>query len=117
MSAMTRTRGGGPPEAQAFSAATREFLRRMASRYVWWKSPDEALEYPERVIAQVMNIGDWKDVVELADTVGEDGLRRVLREAEIGQFNARSWHYWHYRLGLAEYGLRPVPPMPVRRTR
>jgi hypothetical protein len=45
--------------------------------------------------------------------VGEDELRRALRDAEAGQFDDRSWHYWHYRLGLAEGDVAP-PPLPVR---
>lgn len=91
-------------------------LRRLAARYVWWKPEEEAMMHPDRVAAQVMNLGDWNDVVELVDAVGEEYLRQVLQHAEAGQLNERSWHYWHYRLGLAEYGVRPVPPMPVRKT-
>ncbi len=97
------------------SSAAFECLRRMAGRYVWWKTPDEAMRFPERVAAQVMNIGDWDDVLEVIDAAGEGYLRDVLRHSEAGQLNARSWHYWHYRLGLAEYGVRPVPPMPARK--
>ena len=91
-------------------------LRRLASRYIWWKSPEESMQFPDRVVAQVMNIGDWKDVVEMVDAVGDEHLRKVLQNSEAGQLNERSWHYWHYRLGLAEYGVKPVPPMPVRKT-
>jgi hypothetical protein len=90
-------------------------LHRLAARYVSWKSPGEAMLFPGRVAAQVMNIGDWEDVLELIEAVGEAYLREVLRHAEAGQLNERSWHFWHYRLGLAEYGIRPVPPMPVRK--
>ena len=93
-----------------------ECLGRLAMRYVWWKPVEESMMFPDRVAAQVMNIGEWKDVVEMVDAVGEDYLREVLQNAEAGQLNERSWHYWHYRLGLAEYGVRPVPPMPVRKT-
>jgi hypothetical protein len=93
-----------------------ECLRRLASRYVWWKTPDEAMRFPDRIAAQVMNLGTWEDTVALVDAAGEDYLRHVLRHAEAGQLDARSWHYWHYRLGLAEFGVRPVPPMPVRKT-
>jgi len=71
--------------------------------------------YPARVAAQVMNLGDYGDVVEMVEVLGEDTLRAVLRQAEAGQLNERSWHYWHYRLGLAEFGSIPVPPMPVRK--
>ena len=90
-------------------------LRTLATRYVWWKTPDEAMEYPDRVAAQVMNLGTIEDLTEMVEATGEDYLRGVLKRAEAGQLDARSWHYWHYRLGLAEYGTRPVPPMPVRR--
>jgi len=88
-------------------------LTEFAQRYIWWQSPEEALEFPARVVAQVMNIGVFQDAARLAEAVGDDSLRAVLRQAEAGQFNARSWHYWHYRLGLAEPG--QVPPLPVRR--
>ena len=87
-------------------------LRRLASKYVWWKSPEEAVSLPERVIAQVMNIGDYSDVQALAGQVGDDKLRDVLVHAEAGQFSPRSWAYWHYRLGLA--GVGHVPEMPQR---
>ena len=90
-------------------------LRTLAPRYVWWKTPDEAMEWPDRVAAQVMNLGTIEDLTEMIEATCEDYLRGVLRRAEAGQLDARSWHYWHYRLGLAEYGQRPVPPMPVRR--
>lgn len=91
-------------------------LRSLAGRYLWWKTPEEAMEYPSRIAAQVMNLGDWPDVVAMVEATGEEYLRWVLRHAEAGQLNERSWHYWHYRLGLAELGKLPVPPMPVRKT-
>jgi hypothetical protein len=40
-------------------------------------------------------------------------LREVLKHAEAGQFNERSWAYWHYRLELAN--VDQVPALPVRR--
>ena len=91
-----------------------EALKRLASKYVWWKTPDEAVAMPERVMAQVMDIGDYADVQALAAEVGEDALREVLTHAEAGQFSKRSWAYWHYRLGLAAVE-DDVPPVPVRR--
>ncbi|MGH2534718.1 MAG: hypothetical protein ACRDJW_20865 [Thermomicrobiales bacterium] len=85
---------------------------RLAKRYVWWKTPDEAVEIPERVVSRVMSIGDYDDVQALAEEVGDEYLRRVLAQAEAGQFDARSWAYWHYRLGLAKLG--EVPALPER---
>jgi hypothetical protein len=91
----------------------RNALKQLASKYVWWKTPDEAVEMPDRVIAQVMNIGDYADVQQLVHQVGDDVLRSVIAQAQAGQFGQRSWAYWNYRLGLAS--VDHLPPMPVRR--
>lgn len=92
---------------------SRELLKPFASKYIWWKTPEEAVTMPERVIAQVMNIGDYSDVQMLVSQVGDDVLREVLTHAEAGQFNDRSWAYWHYRLGLSS--VDHVPALPVRK--
>lgn len=92
---------------------SQESLKPLASKYIWWKTPEEAVVMPERVIAQVMNIGDYSDVQALASQVGDEVLRDVLTHAEAGQFNERSWAYWHYRLGLSS--VDHVPVLPVRR--
>jgi hypothetical protein len=94
-------------------AAIRELLTRLARKYIWWKAPDEAMRRPQRVVAQVMNIGDYDDVQEMVQALGDDALRDVLLHAEVGQFNERSWVYWNYRLGLAAPG--QVPTLPTRR--
>ena len=93
--------------------ASQDILKPLASKYIWWKTPDEAVKMPARVIAQVMNIGDYHDVQQLASQIGDDILRDVLTHAEAGQFNERSWVYWHYRLGLST--LEQVPELPTRR--
>ena len=90
-----------------------ETLKPLASKYIWWKTPEEAVAMPERVIAQVMNIGDYADVQFLASQIGNEALREVLTHAQAGQFNERSWTYWHYRLDLSS--VDHVPPLPVRR--
>jgi hypothetical protein len=95
------------------SQLNRVTLKRLAEKYIWWKTPDETLVQPERLFAQVMNIGDYDDVFTLVDSIGEKALREVLARAEIGQFSKRSWAYWHYRLGLALP--EQVPPMPSRK--
>ena len=87
-------------------------LALLARKYVWWTPPDVAATMPERVVAHVMNIGDYDDVHALAILAGDDYLRGVLQHAEIGQFTPRSWAYWHYRLGLATPG--HLPDMPTR---
>jgi hypothetical protein len=107
-----QARASGPIQRAGWTPAALEALRPLALRYVWWASPDESLQRPERVVAQVMNLGDHRDVEALADLLGEQALREVLAHAEAGQFSERAWTYWHYRLGLA--ALEQVPPLPRR---
>jgi len=89
-----------------------ELLKGLARKYIWWKTPEEALRAPQRIIAQVMNIGDYHDVQILANHLGNDALRQAIAHAEAGQFDERSWAYWHYRLELADVG--EIPPLPAR---
>jgi len=96
-----------------FNKAQQYLMKQFAEKYIWWKTPEEAVATPERIIAQIMNIGDWQDVNDLAQQVGEDMLKKILSDAQAGQFNERSWAYWHYRLGLAR--IDAVPPLPVRK--
>ncbi len=89
-------------------------LMRDAARYIWWESPGEAMLHPNRVIAQVMNIGDLEDARELLRLAGRESFRETIMHSEPGWFNPRSWHYWHYALGLCDPSTA-VPLMPVRR--
>lgn len=90
-----------------------QLLDQFARKYVWWKTPKDALARPDRVVAQVMEIGDYDDVQSLVHQAGVPYLCEVLTGAEAGQFSARSWTYWHYRLGLSNLG--EVPALPERR--
>jgi len=91
----------------------RAVLLELAQRYVWWKTPDAALQFPLRVVRQVLNLGTFDDMQATADTLGDDLLRRIVQTAEAGEFNARSWSYWHVRLYLS--GIDTVPVMPQRK--
>ena len=66
-------------------------LKQLAAKYVWWKTPDEAMAWPDRVIAQVMDMGDYADVQILANQLGDDRLSDVLAHAQAGQFGERAW--------------------------
>jgi hypothetical protein len=85
----------------------------LARKYIWWKTPDDALLFPLRVVAQVMNIGDYDDVQAMSIELTENSLKDVLLQAEAGQFSPKAWAYWHYRLGLS-LPLK-VPSMPSRK--
>lgn len=88
-------------------------LERLARKYLWWMKPQQVVKNPDRLIAQVMNLGTFEDARLVEATLGKDRLRRVVRDAAPGQFDEKSWAYWHYRLDLAEPDR--VPPLPRRR--
>lgn len=85
----------------------------LAQKYIWWKTPDEALRFPKRIMAQVMELGDYQEVLQLTETAGVPALREVIQTAEAGWFSPENWHFWHYRLGLCAIG--QVPPLPRKR--
>jgi hypothetical protein len=87
-------------------------LREFSKKYIWWQSPDASLQFPERIVAQVMEIGDYRDVQTLIQAAGEDALKSVIKNAQSGWFSPRSWHFWHYRLDLCH--VDRVPALPQR---
>lgn len=88
-------------------SATSRRLLPFAKRYVWWKTPEEAIQYPNRVIAAVMDKGDWKDVIALEEAVGHEAMKEALHLASVGEFRAKSWHFWHKRLYDAHANVPP----------
>jgi hypothetical protein len=91
-----------------------EALSAMARRYLWWEHGRADAVPRRRVIAQLMNVGDYDDVLRMLDLLGEVPFRDALAHAQAGWFNPRSWSYWHLRLGLRKPGER-TPPLPLRR--
>lgn len=104
---------GETPDAQVIAKLGQAGILELARRYIWWKEPGQAITWPLRVVRQVMNIGTFEDMQAVANALGDKLLSSIVETAEAGEFNARSWHYWHYRLGLSE--LDHVPPMPQRK--
>ena len=68
------------------------------------------MEYPQRILAQLMDMGTLEDTRELEKLFSPDELMEVLKEAEAGQFRPRSWSFWHCRITGEE-----APAMPVRK--
>jgi len=91
----------------------------MAAKYIWWKPPEEAVLWVERLCAQVMTLGEYEDIQDLDRLIGEASLCHVIDAAEAGWFNMRSWVYWHRRLALSPPGFsnEGVPALPVRKFR
>ena len=84
--------------------------RKLARKYVWWQSPEETLADARLLVAQLMTVGTAEDVRWLLSVASSEDLRCVLRDPPVGIFNARSWSFWHVRLGFDT-----VPYLPVRR--
>ena len=110
--AVIERRPSGRPRGRRGEPAA-PLLRELARKYVWWLSPAEISVRPELAITQTMELGDFDDQRRLEASLGHDGLAQALRGAAAGRLSARSWAYWHYRLGLAKPGR--LPPLPRRR--
>lgn len=85
-------------------------LRRLASRVVWWDTPEHVVCRLDDFLCRVMSLGDLVDANYIETVYGADRLRTALMSAPAGVLDARSWHYWHHRLGLGDPG-----PLPARR--
>ncbi|MCZ7637803.1 MAG: hypothetical protein M5U12_18250 [Verrucomicrobia bacterium] len=91
------------------ASEVRTDLAELARRLFWWKTPEEALAWPVRFLAQVMTWGTWNDLLVARRYWSDEDFRTVLRTPPPGVFDARSWSYWHCVLGI-----EPVPPLPQR---
>ena len=108
-------RAPGRPKSQAKTTGSDRLLRSMARKYVWWLSPADAVSRAHLVTSQVMELGDYGDVLRVESAVGRGALIAALKQADPGRFSPPSWTYWHYRLGLARPGR--IPPLPQRAIR
>jgi hypothetical protein len=100
-----------PPDPPS-PAALDDLLRPLAAQLIWWQPADVSLPNPDRVIAQVLDLGTFEAGQRLRQVLGDQRLARVLQRAEAGWFSPRSWNHWQQMLGLARSGA--VPPLPRR---
>lgn len=84
----------------------------LARKYVWWQPPEHTLADRPLFLAQMMNLGTADDLRWLLSRVSTSELREVLRDPPIGIFNARSWNFWHVRLGLTPPASLPARSLP-----
>lgn len=86
----------------------------LAEKYMWWPGLGASGHSEERIIAQVMDIGTYEDILRLETALGRERLADVLRQAQPGWISARSWAFWRGRL-LAQAGLQ-TPEHPPKRS-
>jgi hypothetical protein len=81
----------------------------LARRMVWFEPPAQALADPIRFMAYVMTNATPEDLTVLRRYVAPEDFLEALDNAPPGIIDARSWAYWHLRLGR-----QPAPPLPRR---
>lgn len=84
-------------------------LLAVARRIVWFEEPEEALRDPLRFLAYAATRATHADMRVIRAYVSDDDFREALDCAPPGIIDARSWAYWHSKLGRW-----PPPPMPRR---
>ncbi len=71
----------------------------MAARLIWWQPAEQSPRHPDRVIAQVLELGTFEEGQRLRQSLGNGRLARVLQRAEPGWFSTRSWNCWQQKHG------------------
>lgn len=87
-------------------------IGRLAARYGWDMTGDEAAARPERILLRTLDMGRWDDVLVVEARLGTAGVRRLIETAPAGGLSPRSWTFWRYRLGLVARRGRPCPTLP-----
>jgi len=95
------------------SSTEDELIAELAHKYIWWEPIGDVPPTPERIIAQVMDIGGYDDIRRMEATLGFDRLADVMTRAAPGWISPRSWSFWRGRLACETD--RAIPPEPPRR--
>ena len=83
------------------------------TNYLWWETPEDAINRPVRLLAQIMEMGETRDVYTLLSSIGEEPFKEALVYAPAGVFSLKQWRRWHYWLGIAKSDA-DIPPLPQR---
>ncbi len=81
----------------------------LARRLVWFEDPADALADPIRFVAYALESATHEDMQTLGRFLTEADIGEALAGAPPGIIGARSWAYWHLKLGRT-----PAPPLPTR---
>lgn len=92
------------------SADQVNLLKRFARRYIWWRTPGESLRSPDRILLQIMEIGEWEDCLAIMNGFPRERLVEAVRAGTAGTLSPKSWNFWHIRLYVGEPGKPPPPP-------
>ncbi|PZR93886.1 MAG: hypothetical protein DLM68_00430 [Hyphomicrobiales bacterium] len=85
-------------------------IEALALRIIWFESPAEALEYPNRFMTYAFARATEEDMELLRRYLDEADFMEALENACPGIIWPNQWIYWNTRFGRV-----PVPPMPERK--
>ncbi|TPQ32401.1 hypothetical protein C2U70_22045 [Bradyrhizobium guangdongense] len=81
--------------------ASKNLIDSLGRKYLWWRPVDGQAFPDDRIIAQVMNLGTYDDILALETAFGQARLAAIMVHAGPGWFNDRSWEFWRGRLTFA----------------
>jgi len=91
-----------------------ELLSELERKYFWWEPIGSQQRTANRILAQAMNLASFADIRRLEAIFGPQRLTEVMREAEPGWIEERSWDLWRGRLSLATG--QQLPEQPPQRS-
>ena len=77
-----------------------EVIAALAPKYVWWPLEGTEAQRKRRILAQIMNLGTYDDILAVEAVIGREVLVDAMAHAEAGGFSPRSWDFWRGRLSL-----------------
>jgi hypothetical protein len=101
-------------EQAPLSSAKKSQISDLATRYLWWDAAEPGGHPVSRMIAQIMRLGTYDDILRLEDIVEPAVLADVMLHSAPGWFDDRSWDFWRGRLSVA--GRSDIPERRPRRT-
>lgn len=84
-------------------------MRTVAERVMWFEQAEDAMLYPERLLAYLMTYGTLEEILVARKYFSNEEFERALRNAPPGIFDLPSWNYWNL-----VYKHEPTPPPPRR---
>ena len=67
-----------------------KLIDELGRKYLWWRPVDGQPFFEDRVIAQIMNLGTYDDILKLEAALGQPHLVDVMRRAQPGWFSDSS---------------------------
>lgn len=62
------------------------FLKYLAAKYIWWRTPDEALRWPDRVVSQVIELGETDVMQQFKTCLMATKLKVILQRIEAKDY-------------------------------